>query len=88
MFAKDLPSNISGTETEQLQKITQSFYDSGKQLYSTNIDMVEANELNLFVERFWSPDTLSLCLPSYVPKLHQRFKDYGGIVREDPHPYP
>ncbi|MEO3807282.1 hypothetical protein [Nonomuraea sp. B1E8] len=48
----------------------------------------DARALGFTVARVWSPDTLSACLASAPPAAHPRFAAYGGIVRNDPHPYP
>jgi ribosomal protein S12 methylthiotransferase accessory factor len=48
----------------------------------------DIRDLGLRVLRVWSPDLLTLCLPSAPPLAHPRFGDYGGVGEEKPHPYP
>lgn len=88
MQASQLPSDIEGTEEEQFEILKKSFADSGKDLLEVDMNIDEVKTLGFKVIRLWSPDTLSLCLPSFVPKAHPRFKSYGGVQHEAPHPYP
>jgi len=59
-----------------------------KELIHMDLTTTEANALGLVVSRVWSPNTLSLSLPSSVPSQHPRFKAYGGITHDALHPYP
>lgn len=86
--ASDLPPDILGNSAQHLQKIVHAFEDSHKKLYYLDLTGHEEKSLGLNVVRFWSPHTLDLCLPSAPPIQHERFKQYGGIQHEDPHPYP
>ena len=64
------------------------FISTGKELLYLNLTTHEAKELGFVVTRVWSPDSLSLCLPSMVQKAHARFQAYGGVKHVHPHPYP
>ncbi len=84
--ARDIPQDMSGTIEEQTANLLYSFKD--KSLFLINLTPPEISELGFVVARAWSPDLLSLCLPSAVPSIHPRFKQYGSCCYDDPHPYP
>jgi thiazole/oxazole-forming peptide maturase SagD family component len=86
--ASSLPEDIIGTHAVQLNKLVKSFSASHKKLYYLDLSGIEEKALGFKVVRMWSPDTLSLCLPSAPQIIHPRFIDYGDIKHEDPHPYP
>lgn len=46
----------------------------------------EFEGLNLEVVRVSIPELLPLCLPSYPPYYHERYKEIGGIRNNVPHP--
>lgn len=50
------------------------------------ITLPEFEGLNLEVFRISIPELLPLCLPSYPPYYHQRYKKIGGIKNNVPHP--
>ncbi len=86
--ASALPPDVKGTHQEQVNHLVNSFVKSNKRIYWLDLTNVEAKTLDFRVGRVWSPDTLSLCLPSAPQVLHARFNDYGGVAHEYPHPYP
>lgn len=86
--ASQLPADIIGSEEEQFEILKNAFAESGKDLLEVDMNIDEVKTLGFKVIRLWSPDTLSLCLPSFVPKAHPRFQCYGGVQHEAPHPYP
>ncbi len=51
-----------------------------------NITLPEFQGLNLGVVRVSIPEILPLCLPSYPPYYHERYKAIGGIRNNVPHP--
>lgn len=51
-----------------------------------NITLPEFDKLNLSVTRVVLPELLPICLPSYPPFHHSRYKTIGGIRNEYPHP--
>jgi len=65
-----------------------AFKETGKELAFLDLTTPDIADLGFRVARVWSPDTLSLSLPSAAPVLHPRFRAYGGVIRESPHPYP
>lgn len=71
-----------------LQEIIQNCREQGIELLFADLTNREAEQLGLTVTRVWSPELLSLPLPSAVPRNHNRFEDYGGISYDHPHPYP
>lgn len=86
--ASKLPEDIPGSQADQLRTLVSSFKESNKELAFLNLSTTESESLGFKVVRVWSPDTLSLCLPSAPQVLHPRFKDFGGVKHENPHPYP
>lgn len=88
MRASDCPPDVSGTPAQQLRQLINSFKQHNKRLYYLDLTGSEEKALGFNVVRVWSPDTLSLCLPSAPQILHPRFNDYGGFKHADPHPYP
>lgn len=88
MLASDLPADINLDVNMQIAKLIEAFQATNKSLYYLNLTNIEAQTLGFEVARVWSPDVLSLCLPSLVPTLHPRFKAFGGLKHEDAHPYP
>lgn len=86
--ASELPPDVEGSHEEQLQHLVDRFQATGKELFRLDINLPEVKALGFHVSRVWSPDTLALCLPSFVPKAHARFKAYGEVYHEHPHPYP
>lgn len=73
---------------EQLRYLISAFKDKGKELYYADLTSSEVQSFGLKVARVWSPDLLTLCLPSTPPFGNPRFNDYGSIQYSDPHPYP
>ena len=86
--AKDLPKDPHLNSSEQLSLLLNAFSKSGKRLIYMDLTTQEASDLGLVVSRVWSPDMLTLAIPSAVPKQHPRFKIYGGVTHDSPHPYP
>ena len=86
--ASDLPADMPGSPTEHVRKIIEIFAQAKHELIHMDISSLEARELGFVVSRMWSPNLLSLCLPSAVSFNHPRFKSYGGVSHDDPHPYP
>jgi thiazole/oxazole-forming peptide maturase SagD family component len=88
IVASDLPSDINVDVNAQIARLVDAFKTTNKSLYYLNLSNVEAEALGFKVARVWSPNVLSLCLPSAVPALHPRFNAFGGLKHEDAHPYP
>lgn len=73
---------------EQVRELVAAFRDTGKQLLYLDLSTEDVRRLGFVTLRVWSPDTLSLPLPSAPQAAHPRFEAYGGFRRVDPHPYP
>ncbi|WP_219503412.1 YcaO-like family protein [Nonomuraea ceibae] len=86
--AADLPPDGPADPRSCARRLVDAFAATGKQLAYLDLTTPDIRHLGLTVCRVWSPDTLSLCLPSAPPLLHPRFAAYGGAVNPEPHPYP
>lgn len=53
-----------------------------------DITPVELHDSAWRVVRTFVPDLCSLCLPGMPPRRHPRFRQYGGVTHERPHPLP
>ncbi len=80
----DMDLDIKG----DLSHLVESFGDTGKKLVFLDLTTTDIRDLGFYVIRVWSPDTISLPLPSAPPVMHSRFQAYGGFTNEAPHPYP
>jgi hypothetical protein len=65
-----------------------AFWKTGNELIGLDLTTGDVRDLGFRVVRLWSPDLLSLPLPSAPPLLHPRFNSYGGATDGAPHPYP
>lgn len=72
----------------EARRMIWAFRDTDKELYARDLTTTDVRSLGFRAMRLWSPDTLSLCLPSAPPQQHRRFDAYGGFARRIPHPYP
>lgn len=86
--ASQLPKDVARENLDDLKYLIDKYTSTGKELLFFNLTCSEAKELGFCVSRVWSPDTLSLCLPSAVQKAHTRFQAYGNVSHVTPHPYP
>ncbi|MEU1121529.1 MULTISPECIES: YcaO-like family protein [unclassified Streptomyces] len=87
--ADDLPPDPVAVAPEtSVRALVRAFHDTDKRLYCGDLTTVDAAELGFFVARFWSPDLLTLPLPSAPTAAHPRFGAYGGFRRHAPHPFP
>jgi len=82
-----LPEDIDDNAENELRLLVGAFEQSGKELSLVDLTPPDVRDLGFHVVRIWSPDTLSLSLPSAPPLMHRRFDAYGGISRADPHPF-
>jgi thiazole/oxazole-forming peptide maturase SagD family component len=83
-----LPEDVCMEPASSVEYLVKSLLRTGKELYRWDLTPPDISELGLVVERVWSPDMISLPLPSAPPMLHSRFVAYGGVSHEFPHPYP
>lgn len=79
--------NIS-QENLNLKDLLDSFTKTNKKIYSFDLNIRESKELNLIVARYYSPDLLALCLPSFPTLKHKRYQAYGIPNYVAPHPFP
>jgi thiazole/oxazole-forming peptide maturase SagD family component len=86
--ARDLPADFAGQPRDEVVHLVDGFRRTGKELVFLDLTTQDIRELGLCAIRVWSPDTLSLCLPSAPPLAHPRLLAYGGAGNENPHPYP
>jgi YcaO cyclodehydratase, ATP-ad Mg2+-binding len=57
-------------------------------IYWMDLKSSDMDSVGIKVVRLYSPDLMSLPLPSYPEAKHPRFKAYGGFKSAMPHPYP
>jgi thiazole/oxazole-forming peptide maturase SagD family component len=86
--ASDLPADSTSDPLEEVRLLVDGFRATKKELVYLDLTTSDIKELRFIAVRVWSPDTLSLCLPSAPPLRHPRFQAYGGLCHEKPHPYP
>jgi thiazole/oxazole-forming peptide maturase SagD family component len=88
VHASDLPDDFQGDDADTTEQLLDRFRRNGMRLYHLDLTTPDVEDLGFVVRRIYSPDLLSLCLPSYPQAGHPRFKAYGGIKVVEPHPYP
>jgi ribosomal protein S12 methylthiotransferase accessory factor len=86
--AADLEPDFTGDTRSTVRHFINAFRTTGKQLLYASLSTPDIHQLSFHVSRVWSPDTLSLTLPSAPAKQHRRFHNYGGYQNDHPHPYP
>ena len=86
--ASELPPDSTLTPREELRMLVDGFRSAKKRLAFLELTTDDVRSLGFRVFRVWSPDTLSLSLPSFPQARHRRYRDYGGIAHVEPHPYP
>ena len=86
--AADAPPDGPGDPRQAAARIVGAFRAAGKRVYHADFTTPDVRQLGLSVQRVWSPDLIALPLPSAPPLAHPRFAAYGGVARDDPHPYP
>jgi ribosomal protein S12 methylthiotransferase accessory factor len=86
--ASDIPSLTSNSVENDLKLLVSAFEKTHKNLFFMDLTCNEMDCLNLYSSRVWSPELLSLSLPSAAHQAHPRYNSYGGISYRYPHPYP
>ncbi|MBE1493143.1 thiazole/oxazole-forming peptide maturase SagD family component [Amycolatopsis lexingtonensis] len=84
----DLPPDAEASPGEQARALVSAFHATGKRLFAADLTTTDIACLGFVVSRFWSPDLLTLPLPSAPAAAHPRFAAYRGFARHDPHPFP
>ena len=69
-------------------RLVDAFRATGKELLFMDLTSDDMKALGFYAMRAWSPQTLSLTLPSAPALAHPRYRDYGGTTHAAPHPYP
>jgi len=86
--AAALPEDSMVDAQQEVALLVDRFRTTNKDLLLLDLTTADIRALGFTVARVWSPDTISLCLPSAPPLAHHRFETYGGALHENPHPYP
>lgn len=86
--AKEMPDDIELPDDELIALLLNGFVDHHKELLFYNLTDKEAHDLGFVVPRVWSPDLVTLSLPSAPTINHSRYLAYGGVQHDNPHPYP
>jgi thiazole/oxazole-forming peptide maturase SagD family component len=87
--ASDLGPDPAVDPGPDIAPLVRAFATTGKELLYYDLTTDDLRQVGFCATRVWSPDTVSLSLPS-VPVLgHPRLKAYGGPVEQPGvHPYP
>jgi len=85
--AGDVAADFHGSDAEAMEKTVHSFAATGKRLFIYDFTTADIRDLAFHAIRAFSPDTLSLCLPSFCPRGHRRFAAYDGFRNVHPHPF-
>jgi thiazole/oxazole-forming peptide maturase SagD family component len=86
--ATDLPpDSVLSTDAEN-DVVVDSFARAGMELVELDLTTPDIAALGFVALRAWSPELLSMPLPSAPPLNHPRFAAYGGATHQRPHPYP
>lgn len=86
--ALDLPPDRDLQPAEAVRDALSWFREQRMAVLALDCTTVDARQLGFVAYRLWSPNTIALCPPSAPPLAHERFLAYGGVRREEPHPYP
>ncbi len=86
--ASECPPDIPGTELEQVRSLIDAFRIANKELLFLDLTTDEATQMGMMTFRVWSPDTLSLSIPSFPALANKRYNEYGNIQNTSIHPLP
>jgi thiazole/oxazole-forming peptide maturase SagD family component len=86
--ASALPRYPAMNERELTRYLLDSYKENGCRLYYLELSTRDVRDLGFYVCRTYTPDLLSLCMPSSPQSGHPRFKSYGDVIVSDPHPFP
>ena len=86
--AADLPPFAAAGVDRDVTHLLGTFARAGKRLAIFDFTTPDISDLGFSIARCYSPDTLSLCLPSYPHLAHPRYRAYGSPKETYPHPYP
>lgn len=88
VHSSELPADGPKDPAEAIACMLKGAERAGLDLFRLDMTTSDIAVLGFHVIRIWSPDTITLCLPSAPPALHPRFDKYGGFRYHGPHPYP
>jgi hypothetical protein len=88
LAASQLPEDSASEPADEIDALIDRFPSTGKQLVELDLTTPDIYDLGFVAVRIWSPDLLSIPLPSAPPMNHKRFGAYGGATHRRPHPYP
>ncbi|HEX4063172.1 MAG TPA: YcaO-like family protein [Streptosporangiaceae bacterium] len=86
--ASDAPPDGPREDRAAVARLCEAIAASGQRIYHADLTTPDVRRLGLSAQRVWSPDLLALPLPGAAPMAHRRWAAYGGVCRDDPHPYP
>ncbi|MFZ1218237.1 MAG: YcaO-like family protein [Chthoniobacterales bacterium] len=86
--ASDMGEDNCGSPNDDAALLVEAMAATGKRLAILDLTTPDVADLGFTALRVWSPDTLSLPLPSAPAVCHPRFAAYGGVVHARPHPLP
>lgn len=73
-------------KAHSLQDIVKSIEKFSKYACYLNITSTEFFDKNMTVSRAIVPELLPIALPSFPPYQHPRYREFGGVVNNVPHP--
>jgi thiazole/oxazole-forming peptide maturase SagD family component len=83
-----LPGDGPTDPADAVALLLQRFQALGLDLFGLDLTTPDARALGFKSHRVWSPQLLSLCMPSAPPAAHPRFATFTGFRYVGPHPYP
>jgi thiazole/oxazole-forming peptide maturase SagD family component len=86
--AGELPDDGPSDPADAVALLLDRFRALGLDLYGFDLTTPDVRTLGFQAHRVWSPQLLSLCMPSAPPAAHPRFGTFGGFRYVGPHPYP
>jgi ribosomal protein S12 methylthiotransferase accessory factor len=86
--AAELPADGPSDPEDAVGLLLHRFKALGFDLYGLDLTTPDVRALGFRAHRVWSPQLLSLCMPSAPPAAHPRFATFGGFRYVGPHPYP
>ena len=87
--ASEIPADPEAAPGPDIARLVDDFARTDKELLYYDLTTTDLRQAGFYAVRVWSPDTISLSLPSAPVLGHRRLAAYGG-VRCDAgiHPYP
>lgn len=87
--ASKLPKDDTRPVKQQLATLVEAFRRTNKTLVYLDLTTSDLHNLGFYAFRVWSPELLSLAMPSAPKDSHPRYAAYGGYRADSgPHPYP